>query len=110
MRNLDNPVNVVYHELPPTPFTVPAGAAGWIDTDVSAHTDTIERRIWLVYVAGIAGATNKGVRKHGSAIDTHVNTALSSFVAMVSVDATGHVDLYREPTGDNVYIFQGYLV
>lgn len=87
-------------------FNIVGGAAGWIDTDVSATTGTNTRRLWIVCVNTDAPQPS-GIRQHGSA-DTVYVWNKGNATMFTYVDAAGHVDLYRD-AADGHYQFLGYL-
>ncbi len=91
----------------PNVFNVGAGAAGWIDTDVSAVTGTDVDKIWIVtsFCAGYAFQV-QGARPHGSGVDTSISSGIT--VNFGQVGATGHMDLYRGAL-DCLYYIQGYV-
>lgn len=87
-------------------FGIAGGAAGWIDTDVSATTGTDTSKLWVVVCKNDA-FQDSGARAHGSAIDCKV--ANSNSVTLLSyVDTTGHMDLYRAAANAGYY-FIGYI-
>lgn len=108
MRNLSNPKILKLTPIATALTTIVAGAAGYIDTDVSATTGTDISRLWLVSCRPPAGAlTTHGVRAHGSAIDNKVFSTGTTFVSYV--DSNGHMDFYRDAAIENRYSIIGYL-
>lgn len=106
MGDISNPPRLVMTTIPVASFTVPAGAAAYIDTNVSATTGTNTARAWVIN--GRAAAQNVGARAHGTAGDP--NTFSNNSVTLLSaVDSAGHMDLMRNAAGDSVYEFIGYL-
>lgn len=106
MSNLNNPHIPVFVPIDTALFTVSGGAAGWVDTNVSATTGVLTNRIWLISVSCAAGQS-AGARAHGSTKAPLSLLNLSATI-MAHVDATGHMDLYRAGN-DNNYRFLGYL-
>lgn len=106
--NLSNPARVrfVPHDVG-SGIVVNAGAAGWIDTDVSAQTGTDIHKVWLIHAfEGAEGAV--GARQTGSVVDNFV-TASKSTALMAHCDSAGHMDLYRNAASNVNYKFVGYL-
>jgi hypothetical protein len=108
MNNLINPVpKMTYTPIAAVNYTVSAGAAGYVDTDVSATTGIDTERIWCVTIATTIPLF-VAVRPNGSAIDSQAyadnSTALHTYVS-----SAGHVDLLRAVGGDIFYRFVGYL-
>jgi len=85
--------------------TVPAGVAGWIDTDVSAIVGTDPHKIWNVLCVLLA-AGEIGARNPGSAADSKLTV---THTQLVSCDVNGHMELYRTPGTDTYFDFMGYL-
>lgn len=101
------PPRLRFEPIPTASFTVATGAAGYVDTDVSATTGTLTSRIWLI-TAFKNGNGEAGARAHGSAVDSRVTLNNTSFL-MSRVDSLGHMDLLRDAAADIVYQFSGYL-
>lgn len=89
-------------------FTVALGAAGYVDTDVSATTGTNANTLWVVRVE-TAGTPIAGARPHGSTDDTK-STVYGSSVFFVRCDASGHMDFYRNAAVDVKYQLVGYFI
>jgi len=91
-------------------FTVLSGAAGWIDTDISASDVPSGATSINFYIYSVSGGSTGG-RQHGSAIEPltpNMGSLFRSFVC--SQDNTRHVDLYRNALGDLVYYIFGYTL
>lgn len=89
-------------------YTIAAGAAGYVDQDVSVATGTDVNKVWLIAAfkngSGIAGA-----RAHGVLTDSQVD--MNNTVTIFSkVDPSGHMDLYRDAAVDVKYEIMGYFV
>lgn len=98
---------VRFYPITATEFTVVAGAAAWIDTDVSACTGTNTNRLWVV-TAGSAASQVAGARANGETISNESRVTNSgTFLSRVS--ATGYMDLRRDATNDFKYVFIGYF-
>lgn len=97
----------VFVAIAPALFAVAGGAAGFIDTDVSATTGTNTQRVWLVmcFTDNDTGQ-GKGARPHGSAVAT--NVVCFTLTTFSTVDSSGHMDLYRDAFNNNYYLL-GYL-
>lgn len=104
-KNLDGAARLRWVPITGVVHTVAAGAAGWVDTDVSATTGTDTGRAWLVICAG-GGALDAGCRAHGEVTDTHYTL---TYTAVSRVDPNGHMDLHRSAGGDIPYAIMGYL-
>lgn len=87
--------------------TIVAGAAGYIDTDVSAITGTDTRNVWIVQAIVVA-AQLIGARAHGDTADPKLTNTFGIFLCRV--DASGHMDLYRNAGNDVAYKINGYLM
>ena len=87
-------------------FNVVGGAAGWIDTDVSATTGTRRDRAWCI-VAVSAADQDAGVRENGVATVPTVYCQ-RTLMLMSQVSVAGHLDLYRN-VADIAYRIVGYL-
>lgn len=96
-----------YREVVPANFTVVGGAAGFVDTDVSA---TCPGARWAWFRVFTAANQNAGCRRPFSAVDTKVpiNAGVNSIVGFCQV-VNGHCDLYRD-AADNNYLLMGYWV
>lgn len=95
-----------YTPIAAATFNVNLGVAGYVDTDVSATTGTNQNRYWLII--GHCGTWEYvGARAHGSAIDSKAYCTSCSLI--VKVDASGHMDLYRNPSANAGYTFIGYF-
>lgn len=96
-----------YHPLSTGgPFSIVGGAAGWIDTDVSAITGIDPTRVFLISMQATA-AQDGGARAHGSALTPSQYVNLTNF-GLSAVDSTGHMDLLRGAANMNYYII-GYI-
>lgn len=83
-----------------------AGVAGWQDTNCSAELGTNPERIFIC--SSISSATVvQGARQKGVVLDTSQNTQY--FTQFVNVDATGHIEFYRNAAQDAYYTITGYL-
>lgn len=100
------PSKLKYTPIDPVHYQVAAGAAGWVDTDVSVTTGTDTGRIWAVGMNGWTGNAH-GVRAHGSSVDAETSTPAG--FNFVHVDDSGHVDLYRNAVDAGDYTFMGYF-
>lgn len=92
-------------------FPILTGAAGWIDTDVSAVTGTNASRIWFISALQHTAAGQIGARVHGSALAplTPAVAGWTGATLLACCDSTGHMDLYRNAGGDVDYQFIGYM-
>lgn len=104
MSNLDpGEVRPQFHAGDLNNFVIAAGAAGFIDTDFSAHIPENATAVNL-YVYVSAG-TDTGARAPGETVDCHVpfvNTVLLAGVV------SQHVELYRQLGGNDTYVLMGY--
>lgn len=89
-------------------FTVAAGVAGWVDTDVSAVTGLDTTKVWLISCESSPGGGIVGARPHGSALEPELNAQLVTST-LSKVDSTGHMDLRRIAGHDTKYTFIGYF-
>jgi len=89
-------------------FNVAAGAAGWVDTDVSATTGIDVTKLWIINCTATTYGT-QGVRPNGSAVDNSIPGAARTNTILSYVSATGHLDLYRDAIANNSYHLIGYL-
>lgn len=103
--NLSDAV-IDYHPITQSQYPVPAGAAGWVETDVSATTGINTHRTWLVHITGI-GVT-LGIRSHGEIAEPY-QYIISSSLGLTKVNNVGHVDLYRDAAVAANYTFIGYF-
>lgn len=87
-------------------FTVAAGAAGWVDTDVSAYTGLGTTRVFMIAMIPSLGGLTMGARPHGSAGDSQLSYEVFT---LSKVDVNGHIDFYRDAGGNIDYYFNGYL-
>ncbi len=87
-------------------FAIVAGAADWIDTDVSGTTGTDTGKLWVIGVQSTSQLV--GARPHGNAA-TPLVIAGNSLTVLSTVDATGHMDLYRNAVAETDYHILGYL-
>lgn len=90
-------------------FTVNLGAAGYVDTDVSATTGTDTRKLWVIVATKAAGAGQAGARATGGAIDGRASINNSTTI-YAYCDASGHMELLRDAGGNITYDFIGYLL
>jgi hypothetical protein len=105
---INNPQpHVGFHAIVPALTAILAGAAGWIDTDVSATTGTDTARVWVIVDWSSAPSTI-GARAHGSAVAAEVFVSASATL-FSHVDAAGHIDYYRDAGNNNQYLIMGYL-
>lgn len=88
-------------------FTVSAGAAGWVDTDVSSKTGTDTTKIWVINIRSVA-ADSLGVRAHGETVEP-LGPTVYTWTMLGHCDSSGHMDLYRVAGNDVYYRFVGYL-
>jgi len=103
-----NPGDLKFTPVNTAAFTVVAGVAGWVDTDVSATTGVNTRRVWLIVAQTNAQAI--GAREHGRTETPSVTLwSDDSCTLMAMVDAAGHIDFYRNAVVTNTYVFLGYL-
>ncbi len=106
-----NPYNPYFLQFTPVAtasYQVNLGAAGWVDTDVSATTGTNSRRVWVLTCYPTAGGTYMGARATGGAVDNR-SLVQSSITLLAKADAAGHMDLLRDVAQNLVYQFVGYL-
>jgi hypothetical protein len=91
-------------------FVVTAGGETWLDVNVSATTGTNTQRIWLVEYVITGYIVGTGIRYHGSAAEPFYHPQLATGgTMMTTVDASGHVDVYRVTTSNVEIRFQGYF-
>lgn len=89
-------------------FSVPAGAAGYVDTDCSATVGTNPQRLWQVHARVIDGSTQLiGARVPGETADPSLTSAYAEFLAYCS--AAGHIELYRNAAQNAGYYIIGYF-
>ena len=107
MENIYNPTDLTLREVVYNGFTVVGGAAGFIETDVSAVIPGNARLSWWNCYS--AAVQKVGVRNTGSAIDTKhdANASVHNATGIARVIA-GKVDLYRS-AADNTYYCLGYI-
>lgn len=89
-------------------YTIPAGAAGWIDTDCHVALGTDTRRIYLVNILTAGASSAVGARPHGSATSPAFSGNNTTHCE-VNVDTSGHIDFYRDAAVQNKYQVFGYL-
>jgi len=106
--NIFNPGFSKYTQITYVGFNVPAGGAGWVDTDVSAVTGTDTHKVWVVVAFSSITDKNVGIRPHGSAL-TPSMWASKSTTLLTTVDSTGHADLLRDAAASIDYGFIGYF-
>ena len=109
MSNLRTDRRLRFFPVATAQFSVPAGAAGWVDTNVSATTGTATDKLWVVVCETSGGSGITGVRAHGEAIDNKLLSNFRMYTQFSYVDVAGHVDLYRDGALGNFYTFVGYL-
>lgn len=108
MSEVNNPAIRRFVPIDTAQFNAAAGAAGWVDTDVSATTGLSTSRIWAVVAKELAGNwATAGVRAHGVAAEPIVISHNPTF--FTHVDNSGHVDLYRHAGDVEQYYFLGYF-
>jgi len=108
LKNIEQPKFLIYTDISTATISLPLGAAGWIDTDVSAVTGTLTDRIWIILVASAGGDVLSGVRTHGSA-EAPLLPNGTRFTVLAKVSSTGHLDFYRD-AGTNInFLFLGYI-
>lgn len=108
--SVHNPSVLRYTPVPPVQFTVNAGVAQWVDTDVSAVAGNPAKteRYWLVQILVEGFATvPSGIREHGGAVDNSFAAGVQTQVTKTS--ATGRCDCFRQAGGAINYIFEGYF-
>lgn len=107
MGNNFKRAKITYTENAVSGFLVSAGAAGFVDTDISSATGTDPTRVWLVAAKAVADQA-VGIRPHGSTV-THTFTTNAKYaVFLTRVDSSGHADLYRG-AADVTYYTLGYI-
>lgn len=106
--NIDNPSKVSLVQIDISQFIVAAGAAGWVDTDVSAAVGSAWDKVWVIGVNALAAGDFVGARIHGSALSPYTK-ANNTLTLMSMADSSGHMDLYRQAGGNVEYNFIGYL-
>lgn len=106
MGRLYNPKLLSLTQINTAQFDVIGGAAGWIDTDVSATTGIDPNRVWIIGI-NVAASQMAGARDHGSALESRYQINLSGFT-LSKVNSAGHMDLYREAADAHYYIM-GHL-
>lgn len=101
-------LKMVFRSCVAVDVTVSAGAAAWVDTDLSAICGTSTNRIWMFQMlTGPAGAF-VGVRPHGDAA-TPQAPASTTILMLSRVDGSGHVDFLRDAAQDCSIRIPGYL-
>lgn len=109
MRNLDNPRHLAYHELDGSAaaneFTIVAGVAGWIETDVSGSG--VPAKASAVYIiATPSAAVSVGARVTGG---TGAVWGTSNKLPLVCKhDSQRKIDFYRHAGGNINYNIAGY--
>lgn len=106
MNNLQNPSKLTFTPVTVGIFTIVAGVAGWIDTDVSATTGVDPTKIWVGHWRSAGGDVTTGVRPHGG---TGYVYATTPGIFICAVDNTGHMDFYRDAGTNITFYILGYL-
>jgi hypothetical protein len=104
--NINTP-KLAWHMAAGTVAGVSAGAAGYVNTDVSAITGTNTNRIWVIACQATASAYS-GARAHGETLDNRSVINLTN-TCFSKVDSNGHMDLYRNAAADVNYRFVGFF-
>ncbi len=103
--NLDNPVHALSDgSIVSNETHIVAGAAGWVDTDLSAVLGTDNAKIWVVNCIHVA-AGSLGVRTPGDTTDSKYVNNHSRLVHAVA----GHLEFYRDAGGDTYYQTSGWV-
>lgn len=84
--------------------TIAAGAAGWVDTDLSAVLGTDNSRVWVVDCIHTL-PSSLGVRTPGDATDPKY---VNNHTRLVKA-ALGHLEFYRDGVNPNYYHISGYI-
>lgn len=110
MSSIYNPSPPKFVSITTVPFTIPAGAAGWIDTDVSASINLGSRALlFRIFING--GNNTIGIRPAGSAVNNaDLWAGGSRSFGLISDHTNGHVELYRDAAADNIYYLEGYFL
>ena len=107
MGSLDNPPALKFTPINTATFTIAAGAAGWVDTDVSATTGTDVTKLWLVTSSTVT-QQDAGVRPLGEAsAPLGITNGTVSFLSYCGL--TGHMEFYRNAISNVDYRLLGYL-
>jgi hypothetical protein len=108
MNNYNNPAKLIFHSMATVEVQIFFGAAGFLDTDVSATIGIHPERLYLVVCKNGTGVLSAmGVRMTGDTVDSHFYA--SSATALTKVSSLGHVDCYRIAAGNMFYYFIGYF-
>ena len=106
--NFNNPKVLSFTPLNAVAYTVVAGAAGWVDTDISASAGINTKRIHYFHAVAAVAVHDMGARPHGSAA-LPVITGACYGAPMTKTDVNGHVDLLRDAANTTVYYHMGYF-
>lgn len=106
MNNLFNPEVKNFIPITAAHHLIAGGAAGYIDTDISADVPAGIAKTVLLIGAPTA-AQNVGARGPGEVADPKTGTGAGVVTIIANVSATAHVELYREAANNDYYI-QGY--
>lgn len=105
--NISKPSSPIWHEVVQTTYQILAGAAAWIDTDISALVGTGVKLV-AFRVSSSAGI-GCGARQNGSAVDTSFTANVGEYSPhFCYTDYAGIVELFRAAGGNNNYQVIGY--
>lgn len=104
--NLDRPSWIKYVPITKVVHQIVAGVQGWIETDISGDIPRAARAIVIQGIPG--GAWQTGARAHGETGSPEIGGAMVCHIT--AQDADGHVELFREPGGNNDYYVMGYFL
>ena len=108
--NIPGGGGVRYKAITNVDFTVNSGTIAWVDTDVSSAIPSGGAKC-LVFSLTSSSTPVTGVRESGSSaapVIIAVNPSILTFI--VTPSATGHCDLYRDNSANNVYTVIGAFV
>jgi hypothetical protein len=102
---IKNPKAFSSTEITSVAVDVVAGAAGYVNTDVSAITGLLSRS-WLIS-AYVGGGAYVGARAVGSALNPKAYANSSTLI--IGRTVAGHIELLRDAALTLTYRFIGYL-
>lgn len=93
-------VTVQPTDIDATNINVPDGAPGWINADFSAVVPSTAKTVEIVCHHDDAGVTKFiGARANGSTVDPRLQTGPTEFTAIVAVDTSGLIEVWRGNAG-----------
>lgn len=102
-----NPGIGVYVPIAPTDYALVAGAAGFVDTDISASIP-LGARLVEAFTYPENTVELVGIRDVGYAIDTRVNMDAWRFYFCRSRQTAGHIEIARNATNTIHCLITGY--